>query len=287
MSRASLVSFSMLLVLSGLFASETALAKQYTIVAGETISISDPETATAYHDELTGTPRTYTFKVKRSFTISLQVLVPKQLNPEGKYRVAVNDAEAGNARLDILDIGPDEWPEITDGMAGESYYAGPKFQKELQAGSYQLVVSNNDYKGKYVLLVGTKDPFSIPGIYTTLDQVLQVKAQYYQTGPTSLLSSSFWLMYLVIWLILGAAITWFIRFVLTSVVKSGPRGAKKNINILGRVIRFLLAVGLLVWAVMTNWNPIPIFFSGAVLFETFFGWCGLNALLGRNECSMR
>lgn len=76
------------------------------------------------------------------------------------------------------------------------------------------------------------------------------------------------------------------RSILLRVAQSKPRKASKNIDTSGRVIRFIIGVGLLLFAISTDWSPWVLFFSGFCFFESIFSWCGFNAAIGRNTCDI-
>jgi hypothetical protein len=71
---------------------------------------------------------------------------------------------------------------------------------------------------------------------------------------------------------------------LKRVAKNSPRGAPKNINKGGHLIRLTIGIGLLLFAILTTWSPILIFFSGFAIFEAIFSWCGFYAAIGKNTC---
>ncbi|MSR71540.1 MAG: DUF2892 domain-containing protein [Candidatus Taylorbacteria bacterium] len=74
------------------------------------------------------------------------------------------------------------------------------------------------------------------------------------------------------------------RAILKRFAKNSSRGATKNIGRNDRLLRLAIGVGLLLWAMLTTWSPILIFFSGFALFEAVFSWCGFYATLGKNTC---
>lgn len=61
------------------------------------------------------------------------------------------------------------------------------------------------------------------------------------------------------------------------------RGSK-NIGKGDRILRLMIGVGLLAWAVMRTFSPILLFFSGFAIFEALFSWCGFYAAIGKNTC---
>ena len=74
------------------------------------------------------------------------------------------------------------------------------------------------------------------------------------------------------------------RFILKKIAQKSARRAHKNIGKKDRVIRLVIGIGLLIWAVTTTWSPWLLFFSGFTLFEAIFSWCGFYAALGKNTC---
>lgn len=84
--------------------------------------------------------------------------------------------------------------------------------------------------------------------------------------------------------ILAALFGLIYRALLKKFAKNTPRGVTKNIGKPDRILRLAIGIGLFVWAVMTTWSPILLFFSGFCLFEAAFSWCGFYAALGQNTC---
>ena len=74
------------------------------------------------------------------------------------------------------------------------------------------------------------------------------------------------------------------RAILKRFAENSPRGLTKNIGKNDRLLRFAIGVGLLIFAILTNWSPVVIFFSGFAIFEAIFSWCGFYAVIGKNTC---
>lgn len=75
------------------------------------------------------------------------------------------------------------------------------------------------------------------------------------------------------------------RTLLRRFAKSTNRKLAVNINNNGRLTRLLLGLLLLGCAYLI-FAPIALL-AGFCFYEAAFSWCGLNALLGKNECSIR
>jgi DUF2892 family protein len=60
---------------------------------------------------------------------------------------------------------------------------------------------------------------------------------------------------------------------------------KKNIGKRGRILRFFIALLLLIFAFLEK-SWITFFLSLFVFFEALFSWCVLYQLLGKNSCPL-
>ena len=122
-------------------------------------------------------------------------------------------------------------------------------------------------------------------IKNSLTLVPQLKRDFFEESPISFILSPFgWSLILILYA-LAAAFGFAYRFFLKKFAKqSSVRKASRNIGTTDRILRLLIGIGLLVWAITTTWNPLLIFFSGFALFESFFSWCGFYAAIGKSTC---
>lgn len=74
------------------------------------------------------------------------------------------------------------------------------------------------------------------------------------------------------------------RAILKKFAPGSVRGVAHNIGKQGRLLRAIIGIGLLLWAITTTWSPLLIFFSGFAFFEAIVSWCGLYAAIGKNTC---
>ena len=58
---------------------------------------------------------------------------------------------------------------------------------------------------------------------------------------------------------------------------------KKNIGLSDRIIRFIIAVIVLIYAIW-QWSIIALLIAIFTFYETFASWCILYQLLGKNSC---
>ena len=86
--------------------------------------------------------------------------------------------------------------------------------------------------------------------------------------------------------VIGIAVALLQRFLLKKIkINKKFFAARKNIGISDRIIRFVLATGLLIYGI---WSPsnFAIAAAGYVYYEAFAKWCGLYALFGKDTCPL-
>jgi len=59
---------------------------------------------------------------------------------------------------------------------------------------------------------------------------------------------------------------------------------RKNIGSKDRFVRLAIGLIFFVFAIITSWNPLLLFFAGVAFFEALFSWCGIYAAIGKNTC---
>jgi len=75
-----------------------------------------------------------------------------------------------------------------------------------------------------------------------------------------------------------------IRSLLRRLPAATTARSHRNIGLSDRLLRFAIAVGLFVWAALSDWSPLLLFFSGFTLYEALQKWCALYAAMGKNTC---
>ncbi len=142
--------------------------------------------------------------------------------------------------------------------------------------------SNND--SKYSLAIGELEKFDGKEILNALTLIPQIKKDFFNKSPIDFILSPFGWGLIVVMYILAFVVGIIYRLIMKRLAKGTVRGVSKNLNTSGRVIRFALGVMLLLWAILTSWNPILIFLSGFALFEAIFSWCAVYQLMRKNTC---
>lgn len=267
----------LLLVLIPLYAS----AHQPRLVESKQTIVTEPEISKAYYGQLTGVPDVFTIQADSPFSLYVNVLVP-DIAGQNKdiYATILKDGKP----FTVLDGVNFTWKEMFEPFGYDKYWTGPEYKAKVDSGIYTIIVTSTYNDSKYSLAIGEAENFNFKETMNALTLIPKLKSDFFNESPINFIGSPFgWGMILILYLLAGL-FGFAYRFVLKKVAKKTVRGVSKNIGKADRVVRFIIAVGLLIWAITTTWSPILIFFSGFALFEAVFSWCGFYAAMGKNTC---
>ena len=259
-------------------------AHQPRIVEKNQITVLDPEISKAYYAELTGKPQVYDIKSDKPFNLYVNLTVPDiqgQRTDFGYYIYKDGDFDQPFSQFYG---GSFEWSKFWEKFGRDSYLEAISYQSEVESGDYQIQVMNIDNQGKYVLAVGEKENFDFKESMNAINLIPKIKRDFFNESPINFILSPFGYGYILLIFILAFVFGFLFRLVMKKLFKNSSKGINKNINKKDRLLRAILAVLLLLWAITTTWNPVILFLSGFCLFETIFSWCGLYAVLSKNSC---
>jgi len=259
-----------------------ASAHQPRIVQETQTVVVEPAISKAYYGQLKGTPDIFTIVATSSFPLYVNVLVPDI--PRQQKDVSATITKDGQI-VATLDGTQFTWKTMFEPFGYDNYFQGPEYKATAEAGTYVITVSSVSNDSKYSLAIGEAEKFDFKETKNALTLVPQLKRDFFEESPINFILSPFgWSMILILY-ILAAAFGFAYRFILKKLAKrSSVRKASHNIGTPDRLLRLLIGIGLLVWAITTTWSPILIFFSGFALFESLFSWCGFYAAIGRSTC---
>lgn len=271
-------------ILVFIFSLKTAFAHQPRIMASSYISVETPEVSKAYYGELNGFPHLYTINSPEDFQLYLNLLVPKNSNPSGRYS-AVVFLKIGDKRVETarLDSNSENWKEFYESYGRDYYYQGPELKKTLAKGIYEVEVSGMGNSGKYVLAIGEKEEFPPKEIFNALILIPKLKSNFFLESPAGFLFSIFGAVEFTVLILTGMLFAFIFRIFYKEFSKTLNAVSGKNIGSEDRWIRAGIAGTLLVYGLYV-WSPLAFFFAGFTLFEAIFSWCGFYALLGKNTC---
>lgn len=261
-----------------------ASAHQPRITEGRLTEVLNPEISKAYYGKLAGEPDVYVIKAGEPFDLYVNVLVPDIAGQNKDVSAVV--IKDGNAQKPIatLDGASFNWKKFYEPFGADSYWMGPEYKTRAEAGTYEIRVRSINNDSKYSLAIGEIEAFDTKEVLNTLSIIPMLKRDFFNVSPIGFIVSPFGWGLIVFMYALAFIFGFAYRVILKMFAKNSLRGASKNIGKFDRLIRLAIGVALLLFAMLTTWNPIIIFFSGFAIFESVFSWCGLYAAIGKNTC---
>lgn len=261
-----------------------ASAHQPRITEGRLTEVLSPEISKAYYGKLAGETDVYVIKASEPFDLYVNVLVPDIAGQNKDVSAVV--IKNGNVEkpIAILDGASFDWKKFYEPFGADSYWMGPEYKARAEAGTYEIRVRSINNDSKYSLAIGEIEAFDTKEVLNTLSIIPKLKRDFFNVSPLSFITSPFGWGLIVFMYVLAFIFGFAYRVILKMLAKNSVRGVSKNIGKFDRLIRLAIGVALLLFAILTTWNPIIIFFSGFAIFESVFSWCGLYAAIGKNTC---
>ncbi len=258
-------------------------AHQPRITESRLTQVPDPEISKAYYAKLSGEPDVYVITSSEAFDLYVNVLVPDIAGQKKDVSaVVLQDGK----ELTVLD-GPNfTWTKFYEPYGADTYWMGPEYRARAEAGTYEIRVWSSNNDSKYSLAIGEIEAFDQKEGMNALTIIPQLKKDFWGESPISFISSPFGWGLIVIMYILAFIFGFVLRFVMKKFGKNqtAPAGALAKE---GRLLRAVIGVALLLWAILTTWSPILIFFSGFCIFESIFSWCAFYQVMGKNTCLVK
>ena len=256
-------------------------AHQPRITESRLTQVPDPEISKAYYAKLSGEPDVYVISSIEAFDLYVNVLVPDIAGQKKDVSaVVLQDGK----ELTVLD-GPNfTWTKFYEPFGADTYWMGPEYRARAEAGTYEIRVWSSGNDSKYSLAIGEIEAFDQKEGMNALTIIPQLKKDFWGESPISFISSPFGWGLIVVMYVLAFIVGFIYRAILKKFARRSAHGAPRNIGKSDRLLRAVIGVGLLLWAITTTWSPILIFFSGFAFFEAIFSWCGFYAAIGKNTC---
>lgn len=280
--RTVVKNLSIIILAIFLFMPGSALAHLPRIVKGNYVEISNPEVSQAFYGELRGAQAEYRINSDREFRLYVGILVPDipQVRKDISTEIYLVK-DGGKDTLALLDGTQFEWTPFFEEFAKDNYFWGPEYKADdsqkgielkgrlVPAGDYHIKVFSPSNQGKYSLVVGYLEEFSLKDIFNMVT-VPQIKLKFFGDPLSEVLLSPFGWGSILVFYLFAFIVGFILRAILKKVAKDSLRGLGKYIGKHNRLLHVAIGVGLLVWAITTTWNPILLFFSGFVFFLTIF-----------------
>jgi hypothetical protein len=244
------------------------LAHQPKVVSNNPVYINAPEISKAYYDNATSFPKYYIINSPKDFELYLNLLVPSQTNPLGRFSAQVfQPSLQGNVHVATLSAQGSQWFLWSDSSTNDSYYRGPELRQKLPAGFYEIEVTGNQNAGKYVLAVGEKEEFTIKKLVETAFMLPDLKKNFFGDKPWNYLGNIFGLSNLFFILLTSLSTSLMAKFLFKKFsrkkrAKLRPKEifVEKSQVLIGLGV-FLLSIGIYAWL------PWVIFAAGVCFFE--------------------
>jgi len=278
----SLVSFFVLFFLLFIHTG-TTYAHQPRIVTKNLTIVKNPEVSKAYYGKLEGQEAIYKIISDKAFPLYVSVLVP-DIDGQKKDVSAIIIKEGTALPIATLNGANFKWKKFFEEFGQDTYWQGPEYKAQAEAGNYEIRVSSNNNDSKYSLAIGEIEAFDFKEGMNALTLIPQLKKDFFNKSPISFILSPFGWGLIVIMFVLAFIFGFVYRTLLKKFAWKTSHGASKNIGKNDRMIRIIIGVALLLIAITTTWSPWLLFFSGFAFFEAIFSWCGFYAALGKNTC---
>jgi len=260
-------------------------AHQPRIVKDDTTIVTSPEVSKAYYDTLDGKPAVYTISSDQDFALYVGVLVP---DIAGQKKDVSAEILKDGEQIALLDGAIFEWKQFFEPFGNDTYWQGPEYKAQGDAGTYEIRVSSTNNDSKYSLAIGEIEAFDFKETANALTLIPQLKKDFFGGSPIDFILSPFGWGLILIMFVLAFIFGFVYRAVLKKFARNTTHGSgkyiAKNIGKNDRMIRVVIGIALFIIAITTTWSPWLLFFSGFAFFEAIFSWCGFYAALGKSTC---
>lgn len=163
--------------------------------------IQNPEISQTFYGELNGKTDYYKIAAGEDFDLYFNIMVPDIPDASTDFSVDVYSEEK-NISLDGSQF---VWEKYNEKLTGNNLLKGPSYEEIVPKGEYLIQVSNPDNQGKYVLVVGKNDPFSLQEAIKTLLLMPKIKT-FFQKSPITAYFNKIGFILLIILLIICVVI---------------------------------------------------------------------------------
>jgi len=140
--------------------------------------IQNPEISQTFYGELDGKTDYYKITSDQDFNLYFNIMIPDIPDAYTDFSVDVY-SEKKNISLDGSQF---DWEKYYEKLTGNNLLKGPSYDEILPKGEYLIQVSNSDNQGKYVLVVGKNDPFSLQEAINTFLLMPKIKT-FFEKSP--------------------------------------------------------------------------------------------------------
>ncbi|MFA6566151.1 MAG: hypothetical protein WCT48_05365, partial [Candidatus Paceibacterota bacterium] len=134
------------------------------------------EISKAYYGEFVGTSTVFTIRESKPFKLYVGVLVPTGYGAPANVSAEIRKESDLVANLSATST---EWTRFYEPFGGDDYFQGPEFRADATSGAYTITVSRPENTGKYVLVIGETESFTIDETIRTLGVLPSLKSEFF------------------------------------------------------------------------------------------------------------
>lgn len=170
-------------------------AHQPRIVSGNFTSVEKPEVSQAFYGELDGNPHYYQIDSEDPYNLYVSLLVPdlKGVDKDVSAEIIRIHDETHNDFHVLLNGTAHNWTRYYEEFGGDYYYRGPELGinrngglpqgVNVNKGTYNIKVFSPDNEGKYVLVVGYKETWTVDEFINTILTLPELKSEFFEKSP--------------------------------------------------------------------------------------------------------
>ncbi|MFH0780193.1 MAG: hypothetical protein V1928_05085, partial [Parcubacteria group bacterium] len=239
-----------------------AFAHQPRLATGNETVVTNPEISKAYYAKLAGGPQYYRISSAAPFDLYVNILAPDIAGQKKDISAEIVKDNRTDAPLAVLDGMKFDWKYFWEPFGHDGYWMGPEYRAKAEAGEYVIKVWSANNDSKYSLAVGEIEAFNFTESAKAINLIPRLKRDFFNESPAGFIFSPFGWGYII----LMYALVFIIELIVWLAVRK--RSFLQNqllINYQSTIINSFIAIGviLLIVAIMTTWNPVLIFLSGA------------------------
>lgn len=230
-----------------------SFAHQPRIVVDNIITVEKPEISKAYYGELSGAPNIFTISSDTPFVLYVGVLAPNIVDQKKDISAAIIKNGNMEKPLAVLEGINFKWTNFFEPFGYDSYWKGPEYKANVDAGEYSIIVWSSNNDSKYSLAIGEKEFFDIKESLNAISAIPVLKRNFFNELPVNFILSPIGYGYIIIMYILGFLICVMFKLLLNKL----GRNTKGN-----RLTNLLIGITLLIFSIFTTWNIFVMFLSG-------------------------
>jgi len=144
------------------------------------IIIKSPNISQAFYGRLKGWEEYYQFNLKTTASFYWQTMVPNVKGISKNIQADLIDNASAKV-IAKLDPSQSEWKPYHEKFTNDDYFSGPSSSITLEPGTYTIKIYNENNEGKYILVVGQKESFTVVEIFKTIVNLPALKVYFDQS----------------------------------------------------------------------------------------------------------